>query len=98
MRGDGFVQVSSALGRNRNASLELGFPDQHRWVGFGMGHLDLLSRVEVYEKIRSWLADVVSPARGGCGRNEANRGRRAATGVQPGRTFVANIYATTPRA
>jgi pimeloyl-ACP methyl ester carboxylesterase len=57
MRGDGFVQVSSALGRNRNASLELGFPDQHRWVGFGMGHLDLLSRVEVYEKIRSWLAD-----------------------------------------
>ena len=57
MRGDGFVQVSSALGRHRNDSLELGFPEQHRWVGFGMGHFDLLSRVEVYEKIRSWLVD-----------------------------------------
>ncbi len=57
MRGDGFVSVSSALGRNRDASLKLGLPGQRQWIGFGMGHFDLLSRVEVYEKVRSWLAD-----------------------------------------
>jgi pimeloyl-ACP methyl ester carboxylesterase len=57
MRGDGFVPVNSALGRNRDASPQLPLPEQHQWVGFGMGHFDLLSRVDVYEKIRSWLAD-----------------------------------------
>ena len=56
MRGDGFVSVSSALGRNRDAWVELGLPKDHQWVGFGMGHFDLLSRIEVYEKIRCWLA------------------------------------------
>lgn len=56
-RGDGFVPVSSALGRNRDGHLDLGVPERHQWVGFGMGHFDLLSHVDVYEKIRSWLAD-----------------------------------------
>ena len=56
MRGDGFVPVSSALGRNRAASVNLGLTKQQQWVGFGMGHFDLLSRVEVYEKIQCWLA------------------------------------------
>ena len=56
-RGDGLVSVSSALGRNPDGSLELGIPEHHKWVGFGMGHFDLLSRADVYEKIRSWLAD-----------------------------------------
>ncbi len=57
MHGDGFVPVGSALGRNRDASLKLGLPEQQQWVGFGMGHFDLLSRVQVYQKIRCWLAD-----------------------------------------
>jgi len=56
-RGDGFVPVSSALGRNLDGSSRLGFPEQHRWVGFGMGHFDLLSHVDVYEKIRCWVGD-----------------------------------------
>jgi hypothetical protein len=56
MRGDGFVPVSSALGKNRVASVNLGLTKQQQWVGFGMGHFDLLSRVEVYEKIQCWLA------------------------------------------
>ena len=51
MRGDGFVPVSSALRRNRAGYVNLGLPKQRQWVGFGMGHFDLLSRVEVYEKI-----------------------------------------------
>ena len=37
------------------ASLSLAIPDDHRWVGYGMGHFDLLRRQEVYDRIRSWL-------------------------------------------
>lgn len=57
MRGDGFVPVSSALGRSRDGSVDLGVPAERQWVGFGLGHFDLLSHAEVYERIRSWLAD-----------------------------------------
>jgi len=60
VRGDGFVPVSSALGRNRESSDNLGVPEEQQWVGFGMGHFDLLSRVEVYEKIKLWLAFAAS--------------------------------------
>jgi pimeloyl-ACP methyl ester carboxylesterase len=56
IRGDGLVPVNSALGYHRDASLSLALPDDHRWVGYGMGHFDLLSRQEVYDRMRSWLA------------------------------------------
>ena len=55
IRGDGLVAVTSALGQGRHASLNLGLPEAQRWVGYGMGHLDLLNRVAVYEQIRNWL-------------------------------------------
>ena len=58
IRGDGLVPVSSALGQSRRASLRLGLPEAQRWVGYGMGHLDLLSRVAVYEHIRDWITEV----------------------------------------
>jgi pimeloyl-ACP methyl ester carboxylesterase len=58
IRGDGLVPVSSALGQGRHASLNLGLPEAQRWVGYGMGHLDLLSRIAVYEHIRDWLMEV----------------------------------------
>lgn len=54
--GDGLVPVDSALGRHANPELTLAFPEGHRWIGFGMKHLDLLSRSEVYATIRSWLS------------------------------------------
>ena len=53
--GDGLVSVDSALGRHRKPELTLAFPEAHRWIGFGMGHLDLLSRAEVYTTLRAWL-------------------------------------------
>jgi len=55
IRGDGLVPVSSALGRHHDAALDLAFPESHQWVGYGIGHLDLLSRSDVYERMRSWL-------------------------------------------
>jgi hypothetical protein len=54
--GDGLVPVESALGRHTKAKLALRFTEANRWIAHGMGHLDLLDRAEVYDKIRSWLS------------------------------------------
>jgi pimeloyl-ACP methyl ester carboxylesterase len=53
--GDGLVSVESALGRHLRPELTLAFPEAHQWIGYGMGHLDLLGRIEVYETLRRWL-------------------------------------------
>jgi hypothetical protein len=55
LSGDGLVSVASALGRHTRPELTLAFPEAHQWIAFGMGHLDLLGRLEVYETIRGWL-------------------------------------------
>lgn len=54
--GDGLVPLASALGLHRDPERDLGFPDGRRWVGTGLHHFDLLSRAEVYERLRSWLS------------------------------------------
>lgn len=46
--GDGLVSLESAFG--------LALPESRRWVGYGMNHLDLLDRREVYQQIRGWLS------------------------------------------
>lgn len=54
--GDGLVPLASALGRHRDPARALGFARDRQWVGYGMGHLDLLSHPEVYARLRDWLA------------------------------------------
>lgn len=54
--GDGLIPLDSALGRHRDPARRLSFPESCQWVGYGMTHLDLLSRPEVYEQIRRFLA------------------------------------------
>jgi pimeloyl-ACP methyl ester carboxylesterase len=54
--GDGLVPVHSALGRHRRPELTLGFPESNQWIGFGIGHVDLLARIEVYRTLRKWLS------------------------------------------
>jgi pimeloyl-ACP methyl ester carboxylesterase len=54
--GDGLVPLNSALGVHSDPSLDLGLPETHRWVGYGMGHFDLLAREEVHARIRDWLS------------------------------------------
>jgi pimeloyl-ACP methyl ester carboxylesterase len=54
--GDGLVSVDSALGRHARPELTLAFPEAHQWIGYGMGHLDLLDRAEVYAMLRRWLS------------------------------------------
>jgi hypothetical protein len=54
--GDGLIPLDSALGRHRDPARRLSFPESCQWVGYGMNHLGLLSRPEVYERIRRYLA------------------------------------------
>jgi hypothetical protein len=55
--GDGLVTLSSALGRHKNAELDLLFPETHQWVGRNMSHMDLLNHPEVYKTIKKWLLE-----------------------------------------
>ncbi len=54
--GDGLVPVHSALGHGASPKSALAFPATQQWIGYGMGHLDLLGRPGVYAQIRRWLA------------------------------------------
>jgi pimeloyl-ACP methyl ester carboxylesterase len=54
--GDGLVPVASALGRHRDRARALEFPADQQWVACEAGHLDLLSRYDVYEQVAGWLS------------------------------------------
>jgi hypothetical protein len=56
------VPEDSALGRHDDPAMTLEFPAAHQWTAQGVGHLDLLSEVEVYETLRSWIRGLASPA------------------------------------
>jgi pimeloyl-ACP methyl ester carboxylesterase len=53
--GDGLVPLDSALGRHKDATRTLALPEDRQWVGYEMGHLELLGRPEVYAQLRKWL-------------------------------------------
>jgi hypothetical protein len=53
--GDGLVTVSSALGHHPDPIQNLNIPLENQWIGRKVGHLDLLSDPEVYEKINKWM-------------------------------------------
>jgi hypothetical protein len=57
MLGDGLVPVDSALGRHKRPALDLGLPADHRWVGHGISHLDLLCDPVVYRRLLHDLGD-----------------------------------------
>jgi pimeloyl-ACP methyl ester carboxylesterase len=54
--GDGIVPLASALGHHANPRLALTFDGSRQWVAYGINHLDLLDRPQVYEQIKQWLA------------------------------------------
>lgn len=53
--GDGLVPVASALGRDRDAARRLSFDPEWQWIGYGMNHLDLLSRREACDALQRAL-------------------------------------------
>ena len=54
--GDGLVPLDSALGRHKDPARTLAFAEERQWIGYGINHLELLSRPEVYAQLRRWLA------------------------------------------
>jgi len=54
-RGDGLVAVRSALGQHEDAARSLPIPASRQHVCYGVGHLDLLSSREAFERIDRWL-------------------------------------------
>jgi pimeloyl-ACP methyl ester carboxylesterase len=54
--GDGLVPVASALGHHKDAARHLRFAHDRQWVARETGHLDLLSRRDVYERMAGWVA------------------------------------------
>lgn len=76
--GDGLVPLHSALGRGRDAAHTLQFAPERRWIGYEMGHLELLHRPEARDQLRAWLGEKVrEPSRGREPRNDARRGASA---------------------
>jgi hypothetical protein len=55
LRSDGLVPVDSALGLHADPVRTLALPPGGRFVAHGAGHLDLLDRAEVYERVRDWM-------------------------------------------
>lgn len=55
--GDGLVPLDSALGRHPKAANSLRFPKGRQWIGYGMGHLELLNRPEVYSQLHAWMQE-----------------------------------------
>lgn len=53
--GDGVIPLDTALGRHPDEARTLLFPKNNLWIGFGIHHLDLLSRKEVFDKLKEWL-------------------------------------------
>ncbi|HWS74142.1 MAG TPA: alpha/beta hydrolase [Quisquiliibacterium sp.] len=54
--GDGLVPLDSALGRHPERERRLAFHEEHTWVAFGTGHLDLLGCDRAFRRIGRWLA------------------------------------------
>ncbi len=55
--GDGLVPLDSALGRHRDPARSLAIPKNRQWIGYRMGHRELLKRPEVYRQISKWLQE-----------------------------------------
>jgi hypothetical protein len=60
LASDGVVPVDSALGVHDRPEMTLRFPDAHRWIGYGVHHLELLARGGeggVYATLRGWMGE-----------------------------------------
>jgi pimeloyl-ACP methyl ester carboxylesterase len=55
--GDGLVPLTSGLGQHDDPRRALPFQPDHTWIATETGHLALLGRPEVYERLRAWLSE-----------------------------------------
>ena len=61
LRGDGLVSVASAFGQYVGVAREPLFPESGRYLCHGANHFGLLSRTDVHEHVRAWLAGAEAP-------------------------------------
>ncbi len=54
--GDGLVSIKSALGQHKNPSKDLLFKDSHSSIFNDSNHMDLLSKEDIYQQIKTWLS------------------------------------------
>ena len=54
--GDGLVNIKSALGQHEDSAKQLDFKKENTWIAYENTHFSLLSNLEVYTKIKEWLA------------------------------------------
>jgi pimeloyl-ACP methyl ester carboxylesterase len=53
---DGLVPIPSALGQHHDPAHRLAIASAHQWIAHECSHFDLLSRADVYSRLREWLA------------------------------------------
>ncbi|GAC19321.1 esterase/lipase family protein [Paraglaciecola arctica] len=53
--GDGLVRIKSALGEHQNPAFNLRIPDNQKWVGTNINHMQLLSDLKVYQVLKTWF-------------------------------------------
>ncbi|MDP7592665.1 MAG: hypothetical protein QF552_08215 [Litorilituus sp.] len=53
--GDGLVPLNSALGHHKDKQFDLNIPEDRKWIGKNINHLDMLSDLTVYKTITAWI-------------------------------------------
>ncbi len=61
--GDGLVPVDSALGHRKDSARALRIPESRQWIGYGIGHFDLLDDAGAYRTLRGWVGDAIQATR-----------------------------------
>ena len=56
MVGDTLVDVKSALGQHEDPDKDLNFKKKNTLITYENTHLDLLNNLNIYTKIKAWLA------------------------------------------
>jgi pimeloyl-ACP methyl ester carboxylesterase len=54
--GDGLVRIKSALGEHQDSAFNLCIPDNRKWTGTNISHMQLLSDPKVYAVLKVWFA------------------------------------------
>jgi hypothetical protein len=53
--GDGLVTPDSAFGQGKDSTCTLLIPDQNKWLGYELGHNEMLTNAGVFEQLGTWL-------------------------------------------
>ena len=53
--GDGLVRIKSALGEHPDSAFYLRIPEQQKWTGTNINHMQLLNDQKVYQVLKTWF-------------------------------------------